>query len=438
MLALVFAAGFASVCPAEEPAVLAEKLVDSLGRGDFSGPAQQFDGQLKKTLTADGLKEAWGSILQKMGKLRNRRFDRIQKVDRYDAAFVFCLFDNGALETKVTFDDEKRIVGLFFLPPRNPADINPPPYAIPERFQEIAFEVGTGAWTLPGTLALPVGSGTSPVVILVHGSGASDRDETVGSCKPFRDLAQGLASKGIAVLRYDKRTLSLSDRILEHPLGFTVKEEVIDDVTAAISRLTRTPGIDPRRIYVLGHSLGGYLVPRMASADPRIKGFILLAALAHPLEDAALEQATYLATLETPPTAEKKKRLEELTKTVAAIKALKPTDRNASGPWLLGSLPGYWLDLRGYKPTERMASVTCPMLVLQGNRDFQVTGADFTAWKAALAKRTNVRFIEYPMLNHLFVKGQGSSVPDEYNRPGNVSETVVKDIAEFVLGKTKP
>src|SRR5205085_5456531 len=168
------------------------------------------------------------------------------------------------------------------------ADYKAPSYVNPESFTEKQVKVGKGEWELPATLTIPKGDGPFPALVLVHGSGPHDRDETIGPNKPFRDLAEGLASRGVAVLRYDKRSLV-------SPLGIrTVNEEVVEDAKAAIELLSAEPRIDRRRIIVLGHSLGGTLAPRIAAEDPRTAGIVILAGAARPFEDLLVEQLRYL------------------------------------------------------------------------------------------------------------------------------------------------
>ena len=148
-----------------------------------------------------------------------------------------------------------------------------PPYVDSEAFTEREVTVGRGEWSLPGTLSVPLQGDLHPAVVLVHGSGPNDRDETIGANKPFKDLALGLASKGVAVLRYEKRTLEHGSKMASLMEVLTPEEEVIEDALAAVSLLKETEGIDPDRIYVLGHSLGGTLAPRIAQGDPHIAGF---------------------------------------------------------------------------------------------------------------------------------------------------------------------
>ena len=146
------------------------------------------------------------------------------------------------------------------------------------------MRVGGEPRALPGTLFLPNGVEKAAAVVLVHGSGPNDRDETLGPNRPFRDLATGLATRGIAVLRYDKRTKVYPESFagLKNP---TVKDEILDDVSAALEFLKSRPEIDADRITITGHSLGGTLAPRIAAANPSVSKIVILAGAARPLPD---------------------------------------------------------------------------------------------------------------------------------------------------------
>jgi len=270
-------------------------------------------------------------------------------------------------------------------------------------------------------------------VVLVHGSGPNDRDETIGPNKPFRDLAWGLASQGIAVLRYEKRTKQHAAKFTEDVLvKLTAQEETVDDALAAVALLRQTKGIDPSRVYVLGHSLGGYLLPRIGSADPRIAGLISLAGPTRPLEDISLEQITYITGLDGTPTPEEQAGLDQLADQVARVKDPGLSAATSAADLPLGIPASYWLDLRGYSPADAAKELQAPMLILQGERDYQVTTADFEGWQSALASRSDVQFKLYPELNHIFVAGEAKSTPAEYNVEGHVAEQVITDIAEWI------
>jgi len=246
-------------------------------------------------------------------------------------------------------------------------------------------------------------------VILVHGSGPHDRDETIGPNKPFRDLAWGLANRGIAVLRYEKRTHQYGDRMGGNP-NLTVREETTDDALAAVGVLRTHDRIDPKRIFVLGHSLGGMLAPRIGVADPSLAGLVIMAGTTRPLLDVAREQLVYLATIN-PGSPDPDKGIEQLKR--AAPDA-------------------YWKDLDSYSPGATAATLTFPMLILQGERDYQVTTADLQGWRDALRGHSGVTIKSYPTLNHLFQAGEGKSTPAEYQKAGHMPDFVLDDIAAWI------
>jgi alpha-beta hydrolase superfamily lysophospholipase len=211
----------------------------------------------------------------------------------------------------------------------------------------------------------------------------------------------------------------------------TVKDEVIDDVLEALKALRTQPGIDAARLFVLGHSLGGMLIPRIGAADSRIAGLIVLAGAARPLEEAIIAQTRYLAMADGTIAPEEQLAIERAEGTAAAVRALRPEDAQ-SGRLLSGAPASYWLDLRGYDPPAAASRLTAPMLILQGERDYQVTLDEFARWKAALGARRDVTFHSYPSLNHLFITGTGPGSPAEYQTPGHVAEEVIRDVAAWI------
>ncbi len=409
-------------------------FVELLAKEDFAGAVSQFDDTMKTALPEPKLHETWQTLQAQAGPFQQQLGVRATKLAGYDVVLVTCQFKQMTLDTKVVFDAKGRVAGLFFVPSQpaaNPGE--PPPYARTNAFREKEFTVGHGEWSLPGTLTLPTaGGGPWPAVVLVHGSGPNDRDETVGASKPFRDLAWGLATKGVAVLRYEKRTKAYAEKLQATGLGqFTVQEETIDDALSAVAQLRATDGLDPKRIFVAGHSLGGTVAPRIGLADPKLAGLIILAGATRPLEDLMVEQTRYLISLKGPPSAEGRANLDELLAEVAKVKKLIPADA-ASTALLLHAPPAYWLDLRQHDPLTIAKELKQPLLILQGGRDYQVTEVDFNHWKEALVARSNVTFKLYPKLNHVFIAGEGRSTPDEYEEPGHVAEGVVTDIAEWI------
>lgn len=409
----------------------AKAFVQELDAGEFGAAAARFGPVMGNAMPEAKLRATWNLLTDQIGPLQQVTGVRQEPAGPYRAVFVTSRFERATIDVKVVFDAQDRITGLWFLPGESQRVAGPPPYARPDRFEEVEVTVGEGEWALPGTLALPKAEGPFPAVVLVHGSGPQDRDETVGGVKPFRDLAQGLASRGVAVLRYEKRTRAHGQKLLRQQAALTVKEEVVDDVLAAVELLRSRGRVDPERVFVLGHSLGGMLVPRIARRHDEIAGFIAMAAPARGIEEAIMEQTSYVFGLDGKISEEEKAQLDQTQGQVERIRNLKPSDAE-SGRMLLGASAKYWLDLRDYDPPRAAARMRRPLLVLHGGRDYQVTGAEFERWKQALADRPNATCRDYPHLNHLFVSGQGRSTPFEYQEPANVSEVVVRDIAAWI------
>jgi fermentation-respiration switch protein FrsA (DUF1100 family) len=407
----------------------AEEFVASLAREDFGGAVGRFDATMKAALPESKLREAWRSVAEQSGPFKKTLGTRTMPQAGYEVVFVTCEFERAILDVKVVFKASGKITGLWFVPGQRPtADANVPA-GPPATVREKEIKVGDGKWALPGTLTLPAtGAGPWPAVVLVHGSGPNDRDETVCANKPFRDLAWGLAARGVAILRYEKATKIFPERF-RTMRGLTVKEETIDDALNAVARLRATEGIATNRIFVLGHSLGGAVAPRIGQADPKIAGLIIMAGATRPLEDLVVEQTRYLLSLDGELSPDDQAKLAKLQADADKVKNL--TDSSAA-TFVLGAPPSYWLDLRRYDAPATAKELKQPLLILQGGRDYQAAEADFEGWKQALASRPNVTFKLYPKLNHLFIAGEGKSTPAEYEQPGRVADEVVNDVADWI------
>jgi dienelactone hydrolase len=424
-------AGVAAAAEPSEMEAKAKALMNALAKEDFDGAAKDFDDTMKKVLPPDKLGETWKGLLDKVGALKKQGNPQAGKVQKYDAVWIECQYEKATLYTRVVFGADGKVTGLQFTPSGPPAAYKAPAYVHPEKFKETEVKVGSGDWVLPGTLALPVGDGPFPAVVLVHGSGPNDRDEAVLANKPFRDLAWGLASQGVAVLRYEKRSREYGAKLAAMK-DLTVKEEVLDDALAAVALLRKTTGVDPKRVFVLGHSLGATAAPKLGQLDPAIAGLIVMAGAARPIEDLLVEQMDYGLSLVKDPTDEQKAQVEKIKKDVARLKDPQlPPDELAAGK-ILGASFAYWRSLRTLEPTKTAAKIKQPMLILQGERDYQVPMADFEIWLQATGDRKDVVCKSYPKLNHLFVEGEGKSRPEEYEKEGHIAGYVIDDIAAWI------
>jgi hypothetical protein len=272
----------------------------------------------------------------------------------------------------------------------------------------------------------PAGRGPWPGVVLLGGGGPLDMDCTAGPNKPLKDLAWGLAARGVAVVRFDKVTYA-------HPAAprLTPTSEYVPYALAAIRLLREQQGVDAERVYVAGHSMGAKVAPRVAAADPSVAGLVLLAGDTQPMQHAAVRVARYVASLGG--VADADATIAALARQAALVDSpsLSPSTPAAELPF--GYSGNYWLDLRGYDPVATAAALDMPMLILQGGRDYQVTVADDLAgWRAGLAGRANVTIRVYDAGDHLFFPGTEPASPADLERPHHVDKAVIADIARWV------
>ncbi len=285
---------------------------------------------------------------------------------------------------------------------------------------------------LPGILTVPKGEGPFPAVVLLPGSGACDRDESIGRLKPFRDLAEGLAEQGIAVYRVDKRSYVYGAEMMADR-QITLADEYLEDAVNAVQLLARQDRIDPDRIFVLGHSLGGNAIPAAAreleNAPVKACGFIMMAASPQPLDVLMREQAEFLYSLTPEITAERQAEKDAL---FAELDKLQDPDFPAGDDMIAGAYPAYWKWLADYDILRAAKEITRPVLLLQGEEDYQVTLEDFGIWKEALSEKENWRMISYPGLTHAFTEGRKTEGAEVYARPDRVDVRVIRDIADFI------
>lgn len=409
----------------------ARQAADLLLGGQYETLAQRFAPEMRKAVPPEALRQAVAPQLAALGAVRKIGQPEVSKAGSFELAVIPVEFERGALRLQMSFNAAGEIAGLFLRPP--PPSWQPPQYSRPDAFTERELTAGAEGWPLPATLSLPRGEGPFPAAVLVHGSGPNDRDESVGAAKPFRDLAGGLASCGVAVLRYEKRTRHYAARFAA--AGITLREEVIDDALAAAELLRRTPGIDPRRVFLLGHSLGAWLAPLIAAEDSRLAGVILMAAPARPLEQLYVEQIRYILSLDPAPSPAARAKLEEAEREAAAVRKIRESGQGSERA--LGAPRAYWLSFRGLDPLSAVARLPVPVIVLHGERDYQVTTEDFRLWRKALEGRHNAVLKLYPGLNHLFQTGSGASAPAEYERPGHVSAEVIRDLCEWLASPSR-
>ena len=248
----------------------------------------------------------------------------------------------------------------------------------------------------------------------------------------LKDIAWGLATQGIATLRYDKVTYAHPAKLLDKP-EFTMVDEYAHHAVAAIEMLHQGTSIDPAQIYLLGHSQGGSVLPRIAMSVPTVAGLIILAGAAQSPHHSVVRQIRYLAALAVGDDADNDPAVRAITQQVDLIDSPTFSASTPASDLPFGVPAPYWLDARDYDPVETAAGLNTPIAILQGGRDYQVTVADdLQRWQAGLAHRTNVTVRIYPADNHLFFPGAGTSSPDDYIPPQHVDQHVITDITAWI------
>ncbi len=390
---------------------------------------------MQKLVKPEQFNTFWGQMTSSVGKFESFGEMKVTAVENNHLILINLLFEKYELIGRLTVSPDNMVVGFFITPGKSRSEAKNADYSDISKFSEEDIRFGIDDFPLDGKITLPKSDKPSPAVILVHGSGPNDMDESVGGSKPFRDIAYGLSTSGIAVIRYNKRTNQHPDKVMKDAKTFDLDDEIIDDVLEAVKfarNNAKKYNIDTNKIFVLGHSLGAAMMPRVALRDSRLAGIIIMAGFTRKFEDILLDQYEYIFKLDDDFSVEEQ----------AEVNKLKEQMKNYLSPELdadtdpttlpMGMNGAYAMDLRSYNPAETAKSVKMPMFIIQGERDYQVTVADFNGWKSALSDNPLVSFKLYPKLNHLFISGEGKSIPSEYVDGKNMDGEVIRDLIDWI------
>lgn len=404
-----------------------EDLMNSRGEKVYD----LLNGEMKAAITAPQLNSLWIGLTMQLGKCKEVTDWKEQVMNGSQVITSRLNFEKQPLLFVVSFYDGK-INGLRVIPDMDVAKekVQARKPVSNENFEEREINVVTGKFILPGYLTVPKSGSNFPCVVMVHGSGANDRNETIGENRPFEDLAHGLAEKGIASVRYDKRAFVYQTQAVPEGENLNLSNEVTEDVLSAVKLACEQKEIDPSRIFVLGHSLGGMLAPRIASLCPELKGIIMMAGNARPFDELITEQILYLNSLNPTPGAEEeaaqvKKEFENLRKM-----GTPQYDPAIKSP--MGQPASYWQDFDNYRQTEVAKTLTLPVFILNGERDYNVTMVDFNIWQKVLKGKKNISFKSYPVLNHLFMESSVKPTPKDYETPRHIPGYVIDDLAKWI------
>ena len=389
--------------------------------------------ELKAALASSGGMKAVALSLAALGGLKEIQPASQKEIQGYQVFYIPCVFTAASMDL-VLYTQNGAVAGIQ----TGAFSGKQEEKAASELVSlELNLPVPALEGELPGILTLPAGDGPFPAVVLVHGSGPNDMDETVSGNKPFRDLAEGLAAKGIAVYRFDKRTYVYGQKTMENH-QFTPMDEFAEDAVNAVQMLAQQEKIDPSRIYVLGHSQGGNMIPAIAGALKNQTadgcGYIMMAASPRKLEVLMREQTDFVYSLMPEITEEQQAEKDAL---FAELDRLNDLDALTDDDAVAGAYAPYWKWLDEHDIIQAAKEIEKPVLLLQGEEDYQVTMEDFGIWKDAIGEKENWTLISYPGLVHLFITGQKTEGPSAYIRTEKMNEKVISDIAEFILGEKK-
>lgn len=411
---------------------VAKTFIAKLERHQFDSAYLFFDTTISNKISAAMLEQMWGGFSRFVGDYKEYTNLRCVEGKNGDSAIVaLCVFEKGKFDLHLHFTKTSLVDGIFFRQPKSDKAYSSPPYEKSSAFYENKIDLVTGKYKLPGSLLLPNNISNPPMVIMLSGSGPNDKDASIGPNKAFKDIAIGLASNGIASFRYDKRTFVYGGEFSDHKTKITLNEEYIEDALNAVKLLRTNPATKNSKIYLLGHSLGAGCVASVATNAKNISGVVLMAGTARQLEDVVIEQYTYILGLDGY-SKEDSLELKDIEKKVATVKNPELLKKASATELPLDMPSEYWQSIKSIVTTKSVIKLKQPVLVMQGGRDYQVTEQDFNLWKTNLSPQAKNKFLFYDNLNHLFMSGKGKAKPAEYEKPGNVEEQVILDLAKWI------
>jgi len=417
---------------------LSTMLTQFLNTADETSALQLMDTNMQDAMRGK-LASTWESLTKSAGAfVKTDNFTGFS-TKGYDILELTLVFEKTTLVQRTVFNDDNLISGLFFSPGKVENTIKTIPAGITD--EKITVDSGQG-FPLDGLLTLPQKT-TDTVIVLLHGSGASDKDESIGANKPFADLAYGLAQKGIAVLRYDKRTFAHGAKLAENPetlAKLTIYDETINDAVTAV-KLMKTRF---EKVFLLGHSMSGGLLAEVNIKGGNCDGYIVLAGTPRRLYELSAEQNLLVAQeLSAKGDKTNAEQISAFVKSelAKATNLSRLSDEEALKPVNTIFTMSAWY-LRSFEEIDTINQHLAdgkPILVIHGGRDRQVTQKDFDLWQAGLQAHPDASFNLYPTLNHLMGEYKGEEVPfsemmiREYTQSTPVSAEVVDDIASWIL-----
>jgi len=418
----------------EEANAICQEFIGLLKKKKFEQAHTYFGDEIKNGFPLETFEQMWGQILYKFGKFKSYEYNCTETEEGNYIVYTTCTFKETTFDIKCITDSGNKIVSFTMDNVHTCGEeslYRIPPYEDAELMEMTTVEFESDHFKIPGTITTPTENDKNVVVIFVHGSGPNNRDEEFGPNKMFRDLSVGLAMRGYSSFRYDKRTYLTDQFKPEDMADFTIHSEVLDDVEAAVSFLQNHEKTKGKTIYLLGHSLGGMMVPWAAIDNEAVKGIIMMAGPAGPFEELLPYQYEYLFGLDGNIDKNEQAEIDRVRKQVHTVQ------NNLRAETLASELPlnipaQYWLSLKDYDQLTLAMNYSGRILVMNGERDYQVPMTEFNKWKDALGMSENVTYRSFTKLNHFFFEGEGTPNPKEYENICNVPDYVIYAITDWL------
>lgn len=393
---------------------LSHKYLDALrsADGDVLFEAARLKNQ--KQIEKEDFQRSLTQTIKKLGEFKEGKDEKFEYIENTFVLSSEDRFDYRMVTSIIELDKSGSLNNAYFMLKEPICEDN-------VDFKEESFILENDGAKMYGALTIPKDFTSKKVVFMMQGSGPQDMDETVGISgnKPFKDLAHGLAKHGIATLRIDKRYVNNA------PKDYTVDEEVLSDAKLAIEELKKDSRFDD--VYVLGHSLGAMLAPRVAK-DEGLKKVAMLSASTMKFTDIIYtQQMEYLDSGEVNKSvAEFQKK--EITKFKEQVDNM--TEKTKGNFF---SMPAsYVYSVNQVNPVEDIKASDFDVFMGHGSKDFQVKKDELEKFKKALGDRGLVIYNLYEGLNHLMMPEDSDEFSVEiYDKPNHVSQLVIDDLAEF-------
>jgi len=411
---------------------IALEFIENFTTENYTESYSFFDEKIKSLVSLDQLKQTYTQLESAFGKFKNVVSIGNSKTDNLKISEIVLKFEKSLLNARIVIDSNYNVAGMFFIPTYERQTNNLISYIDTSRFVENEIEFGNKDFLIKGSLCIPNYIKSLNAVIMLSGSGPNNRDSEIGPNSPFKDIAHGLASKGIITFRFDKRTKIYGKKIFQNNLDLTLNEEYYEDTDYAIEFLQNYCKINKikiKNLIILGHSQGGTVIPYILNNSKfkeDINASIFMATPARNLEVIVKEQYNYIFTLDNTLDSAEQKQLDNLDIQISNLK------NNKEENLPLGLSKQYFNSLDKNDFNGNLTKSQIPLLIMSCGKDYQVTPVELNIIENILKNNQNVNYKFYDNLNHIFIKVEGVPSPSHYNKVSNVDSQVIEDLVKWI------